>query len=95
MRRFLISLIVLIAFVLAGTILSQRSYAKGPPEGFPALNSRVELSVFCMVPSPGAVFGGAFCLPRQVRGYIEFIRDCHDDGGQFDITGIFFGCMPP
>ncbi len=94
MRRFLISLIVLIAFVLAGTILSQRSYvqAQGPPDVFPGPpNSRVDLSVDCILDVPE--LGDTFCLPVEVRGYIEFIRMCHDKGGQFDITGIFFGCM--
>ncbi len=93
MRRFLISLIVLIAFVLAGTILSQRSYAQGPPEEFPGPpNARVDLSVFCILDLPQA--GDTFCLPVEVRGYIDFIRNCHDDAGQLVHTGIFFGCEP-
>ncbi len=93
MRRFLISLIVLIAFVLAGTILSQRSYvqAQGPPDVFPGPpNSRVDLSVFCIIePDPGAVFAGTFCLPVEVRGYIDFIRECHDRGGAIRYNRYF------
>jgi len=93
MGRFLISLIVLIAFVLAGTILSQRSYAQGqgPPPDLP--HAAIELTVACMDQSPLCVeVEKTFCLPRNVSEFIGYIRQCHSCG-TIALTGIFFDCV--
>jgi len=74
MRRFLISLIVLIAFVLAGTIFIKNASAQ--PTG-------VEITATCEV--DGLFSGDDFFLPGEREGYNDFKKGCREDAGTLSV----------
>ena len=75
MRRFLISLIVLIAFVLAGTIFIKNASAQ--PTG-------VVFTATC--DSLGSAVGEeVFVLPDMRQDYNEFKKVCREDEGTLTV----------
>jgi len=75
MRRFLISLIVLIAFVLAGTIFIKNASAQ--PTG-------VVFTATCE--QSGPIFSqGDFFLPDERQGYNDFKKGCREGDGTLSV----------
>ena len=83
---FLLSFLIFITFVLAVPLLSQSSFAQGPPE----LPIATELEFTCnLEPECTKETIESFCLPNELEGFLDFMETCREEcDGQIVVTAL-------
>jgi len=82
-----LGLTVVLLLVLAVPLLSQSSFAQGPPEGLIVS----ELEVTCILDNSNMCMPGlsdTFCLPYEMEDFLAHMALCQECGGQIDVTAI-------
>jgi len=85
-----LGLTVVLLLVLAVPLLSQSSFAQGPPENV-ELPAKSELEVECMLDNGACMRQPilTFCLPNQLDAFLAHMEMCIQGcGGQIDVTTI-------